>query len=133
MTPVHRLLEELADIGASVRPAGEQLILRAGPTAIPADLVRRVKEAKADLVVALQRASESRVVEWLNEHPSPSAPGCCAWCRKPETPTAVILPFGTEPTHTWLHPECWPAWSRARHDEAVRVLAALGDDGAPRP
>jgi hypothetical protein len=133
MTHVRSLLEELAGIGASLRPAGEQLILRAGHTAIPAELVRRVKEAKADLTVALQRATESRIVGWRNEHPSPSAAGSCAWCRKPETPAAVILPFGTEPTHTWLHAECWPAWSRARHDEAVRALATLGDEDAPSP
>jgi hypothetical protein len=41
--------------------------------------------------------------------------------------TAVVLPFGTEPgTHVWLHAECWPAWHRARRDEAVVALRSIG-------
>jgi hypothetical protein len=42
------LLDDLAMIGATIEPAGDRLILRAGPTAIPAALVNRVREAKAD-------------------------------------------------------------------------------------
>jgi len=49
MTLAHSVLDELAGIGAKIEPAGAQLILRAGPTAIPAALVRRVREAKSDL------------------------------------------------------------------------------------
>lgn len=55
------------------------------------------------------RAFPCCVVEWVNQHPAPSAPGRCARCGKSESPGAVVLPFGTEPgTHTWLHAECWP-------------------------
>jgi hypothetical protein len=147
------LLKDLAGIGATIEPAGDRLILRAGPSAIPATLVRRVREAKADLLASLApganrdglwddevkerdanpprreakvRTLESGVVEWLSQHPAPSEPGRCAWCGKPESPDAVVLPFGTEPgSHTWLHSDCWHAWHRARRAEAAAELRGI--------
>jgi hypothetical protein len=78
-------------------------------------------------VEAEARASACCVIEWLNQHPAPSTPGRCARCGKPESLSAVVLPFGTEPgTHTWLHAECWPAWHRARRAEAIAALQAMG-------
>jgi hypothetical protein len=72
------------------------------------------------------RASASCVIEWLNQHPAPSAPGHCAWCGRPESPTAVVLPFGTQlGTHAWLHAECWPDWQQARRAEATAALRAI--------
>ena len=73
------------------------------------------------------RAFACCVVEWLNRHPCPSAPGRCAHCAGWESPGAVVLPFGTEPgTHVWLHAECWPTWHQARRAEAVAAMAAMG-------
>jgi hypothetical protein len=67
------------------------------------------------------------VIEWLNQHPAPSAPGRCASCGKQETEAAVVVAFGTEPaTHAWLHAECWPAWHRERTADAVAVLRRMG-------
>jgi hypothetical protein len=147
MNAARELLDDLAVIGATVEPAGDRLILRAGPTAIPAALVNRVREAKADLIETFARhetgeeqeplgksqrqfkprASEACVVEWLNQHPAPSAPGRCAWCGMPESTAAVVVPFGTQPgTHTWLHAECWPAWHQSRRAEAAMALRRMG-------
>ena len=47
------LLEELAVIGASIESAGDRLILRAGGTSIPADLVGRIRRAKTELLATL--------------------------------------------------------------------------------
>lgn len=70
------------------------------------------------------------VTEWLNQHPAPSVPGCCAWCGEAEGPGAVVLPFGTEPrTHTWLHAECWSPWYQTRTAEATKELHLLGIRG----
>jgi hypothetical protein len=152
MSTARDLLTDLAGIGARIEPAGERIILRAGPTAIPAALVRRVREAKADLLATLavstaptvvrgnedgedgrnsslhqakDQAFGSLIVEWLNQHPAPSVPGLCACCGRPDSPSAVIVPFGTEPgTHTWLHAECWPAWHEARRADAIATLRA---------
>ena len=160
MNPAHDLLKDLTGIGATIEPAGDRLILRAGPTAIPATLVGRVRRAKRELMAALvarkdcgglrtdddrrgekdltapqqskdrnfrHRAFEDFVIQWLNQHPAPSVPGHCAWCGSPETMGARVVPFGSEPwTHTWLHPECWSAWHRARRIEATRALEAMG-------
>ena len=131
------LLDHLARIGATVKPAGDRLILRAGLTAIPATLANRVREAKADLIATLalrtvrnvpeeqedageptrhqseRRTFEGCIVEWLNQHPTPSAPGRCAWCGMPESPGAVVLPFGTEPgTHVWFTRNAGPLGRR---------------------
>jgi hypothetical protein len=73
------------------------------------------------------QAIERCVVEWLNQHPAPSQSGRCAWCGKPESPGAVVVPFGTEPgTHAWLHAECWPAWHQSRRAEAAMALRRMG-------
>jgi hypothetical protein len=147
MNTARDLLEHLADIGASIQPAGDRLVLRAGPKGIPATLLSRVREAKADLIAALavpavDRPSvadarrrdlgsslcvtqrfEASIVKWLNDHPAPSEPERCAWCYKPHSPSAVVIPFGNEPGgHTWLHVECWPAWHRARRARAAAEL-----------
>jgi hypothetical protein len=130
--PAH-LIDELSEIGANIRLAGGRIILRAGMHRVPASLVRRIRQAKCELIEfittgALQgehlTSLEKRVIRWLNEHPAPSRAGECAWCRRPELPDGTVLPFGTEPgTHTWLHAECWPAWHRARRSQAIAELA----------
>ena len=53
MNAARCLLDDLATIGATVEPAGDRLILRAGPTAIPAALVNRLRQAKAELIATL--------------------------------------------------------------------------------
>jgi hypothetical protein len=60
MSATSKLLEDLALIGATVRPEGDRLILRAGSTTIPADLVARVKQAKSEILEALTAASDVR-------------------------------------------------------------------------
>jgi hypothetical protein len=160
MSGAEDLLNDLSRIGATIEPAGNRLVLRAGPTAIPATLVGQIRKAKHELLAMLvareergvgqtdnvrrcdretanspqieeqalrHRTFEDFVIQWLNQHPSPSTPGHCAWCGSLESPSARVVPFGTEPwTHTWLHPECWPDWHRARRIEATTALAAMG-------
>jgi N6-adenosine-specific RNA methylase IME4 len=103
MSTAGDLLADLDLIGARLEPAGDRLILRAGPTAVPSALVRRVREAKADLLATLaartdhtvlrsdenrkhgensphhqakDRTFESDVFEWLNQQPAPSTGRC---------------------------------------------------------
>jgi hypothetical protein len=61
MSTVDELLDSLARIGATIRPAGDRLILRAGPRAVPADLVRRIRQSKSELLAAVSpQANEAR-------------------------------------------------------------------------
>jgi hypothetical protein len=117
----------------------------------------RVREAKTDLMATLairkdhtevqqerigsplrpqlkDQTFEANIVDWLDQHPAPSPPGRCARCGRPESHSAVVLPFGTEPgTHTWLHAECWPGWHQARRAEAIAALRAISIRiGAPK-
>ena len=71
------------------------------------------------------QAFESCLVEWLNHNPSSSSTGRCAWCGKPETPSAMALPFGAGEHHAWLHAECWAAWYQRRRQEAVLALRGM--------
>jgi DNA methylase len=133
MSGAATLLNDLRALGATLEPAGAQLLLRAGANPIPAALVRQVREAKSDLLAILTAApnieaaetksGEAQVVDWLDHHPVPSPPGTCAWCRKPEGPGASVVPFGALPgTHTWLHAECWHQWHEHRRAEAARAI-----------
>jgi hypothetical protein len=60
-----KLLDDLALIGATIEPVGDRLILRAGSTAIPADLVIRIRQTKAELLDALPASSADR--DWTGE------------------------------------------------------------------
>jgi hypothetical protein len=55
-----KILDDLALIGATIEPVGDRLILRAGSTAIPADLVIRIRQTKAELLDAITLASTDR-------------------------------------------------------------------------
>jgi hypothetical protein len=77
-------------------------------------------------VQAEVQAFEQCIVEWLNANPTFSLPGRCAWCGKPETPSAMVLPFGAGEHHEWLHAECWALWYQRRREEAVLALRGMG-------
>ena len=65
MSAACKLLDDIAVIGATIKPAGGRLILRAGPTAIPADLIIRIRQTKAELLDTLVAASTCQ--EWTAE------------------------------------------------------------------
>ena len=72
-------------------------------------------------------AYKSCVVEWMNRNPVSSDPDICAWCNKPDRNGHAVVPFGTvSHGHTWLHSECWNAWSEARCEQAREALAGFG-------
>ena len=66
-------------------------------------------------------AHKSRVVDWLNANPAPSAPDRCAGCGGADAPGSTLVPFGVGP-HVWLHPGCWRAWYNKRLAKAGAAL-----------
>ena len=70
-------------------------------------------------------ARQTRVIEWLNANPAPSAPDRCAGCGGADAPGSTLVPFGVGP-HVWLHTDCWPVWRDKRVEQARVALAALG-------
>jgi hypothetical protein len=60
------------------------------------------------------RMLETCIVEWPNRNPAASQAGRRSWSGRPESPGAVVPPFGTEAAaHSFLHAEYWPAWYEA--------------------
>jgi len=57
VSAVHELLDRLTELGATVRPEGDRLILRAGARPVPAELVRRLRRAKPEVLAALATAA----------------------------------------------------------------------------
>ena len=53
MNVAQSLLDDLAGIGATVEMVHDRLILRAGSTEIPGTLVKRIREAKRELMTVL--------------------------------------------------------------------------------
>jgi hypothetical protein len=58
------LLHRLLEIGANVELAGDNLILRTGTMAVPAELVRQLRTEKVAVVAALAASSEPRDEAW---------------------------------------------------------------------
>jgi hypothetical protein len=55
MSVAREVLCHLEAIGATIEPAGDRLLVRAGSKPIPASVIRRVQEAKPELLALLQR------------------------------------------------------------------------------
>lgn len=53
MSAANDLLDRLAEIGATVKPVGYCLVVRAGPKPVPGELVQCLREAKAEVLAAL--------------------------------------------------------------------------------
>ena len=67
MSAARKLLDDIAVIGATIEPAGDRLILRAGLTAVPADLIIRILQTKAELLDTLAAApthQECEAEDW---------------------------------------------------------------------
>jgi hypothetical protein len=71
MSTAKELLGSLAKLGATVGPAGDQLLVRAGGKPIPHNLVKRLRELKAEmreLVLAEQAGSMDEQPAWWRRH-----------------------------------------------------------------
>ena len=87
MTAARDLLGDLAVIGASIKPAGDRILLRAGASAIPAALVGRVREAKAELLVTLATRPTDRLpAEEGGAAPDAEIVAPSAWFRRAASP-----------------------------------------------
>jgi hypothetical protein len=78
MSAAQEVCRHLAAIGARIEQAGDRLLLRAGPKPIPAAIIRRVREAKPELLVLLQQTSELRFARVINAKGEPGLEQPCA-------------------------------------------------------
>jgi hypothetical protein len=119
------------------KPPREEGGVRSDITGLPLDAPRwrRLLEDKTIVVQRVRNLSQAEaervalqivLVEFLNATHSATDPTCCAWCGRPETPDATLLPIGGGDRHAWLHSDCWTPWCEWRRTEAIADLAAMG-------
>lgn len=156
MSQIAALLNELSSNGVTLRKNGDQLVLDGPCAILTDALVGKLRAHKSDILRTLgnwdavewqaffderagiaefdghaskaeaeRQAYECCIVEWLNRNPEATVPAQCAHCRQTDRPGHVVVPFGTK-NHTWLHPECWPAWQEVRRRRAASVLIKMG-------
>jgi hypothetical protein len=53
MTGVEELLDQLKELGATLSPEGDRLIVRAGSRPVPAGLIRQIHRTKAEVLQAI--------------------------------------------------------------------------------
>ena len=71
------------------------------PAAQPT-IVRQLSDAQKS------RAFAQFITDYIDAHHRPSPPDRCAFCGSPETPSAVVVPYGGKTAgHVWLHHVCW--------------------------
>jgi hypothetical protein len=78
MSAAQEVCRHLAAIGATIEQAGDRLLLRAGPKPIPAAIIRRVREAKPELLILLQQTSGLRFARLMDANGEPGLEQPCA-------------------------------------------------------
>lgn len=122
MSTVHELLDRLSEIGATIRPAGNQLILRAGSKSVPAELVKRVHEAKAEVLAALSPEA-SAALRWQERFTVLTF----AWgAGKRDWEAATRLAWG-DLQNEWhkRYGRRWPSWQCAGCERPIGGLEAI--------
>jgi hypothetical protein len=120
MSTVDRLLDNLSRIGATIRPAGDRLILRAGATGVPAELVRRIREANSSWPRFRRRATKHATGMSVSRPSlSPGAPGRDWQSARP-------LAWGDlqNKWHT-KHGRRWPSWQCAGCEKPIGSLDSI--------
>jgi hypothetical protein len=119
---VYDLLDRLTEIGATIRPAGDHLILRAGSKPVPAELVKRIHEAKVEVFAALlPEANEAR--HWQERFTVLTF----AWgAGKRDWEAAKRLAWG-DLQNEWhkRHGRRWPAWQCAGCERPISGIEAI--------
>jgi hypothetical protein len=128
-TAADELLARLAELGATVRPAGDHLLLQAGGKPIPGDLVKRLRESKTDLVRALLLAKQSAGINddpaWWRRHYIVRTVDWALSGDRPGKP-AQGLAWG-ELLNEWhnRHGTRVPQWQCAGCEQAIGGVATL--------
>jgi len=113
MSVAHDLLDRLAEIGASIRPAGDRLIVRAGNRPVPGELVKLLRRAKPDVLALLARDEPDAITgpQWRARLTALTF----EWsARQHQWEEAKQLAWGDlqNEWHT-IHGQRWPNWQCA--------------------
>lgn len=127
------LLDRLAELGASVAPDGDRLVVRAGASGIPAALIVRLRATKADVIAALVSSTYA-------PRPDSVGMGDATWWRRRFAVRTIHWELGgyrslldaqrlafAEMLDEFRedHGRRWPAWQCAGCDAPLGGLSAL--------
>ena len=82
--------------------------------------VRSITSIEAEKV-----AFATTVTAFLDANRPNTDPARCDHCGSSERPDD-LRPMGGGERHSWVHKDCWQAWSRNRRAKAIEALAAMG-------
>ena len=85
--------------------------------------ILRVRNAPR--VEAERVAFANTVTAFLDANRPDTDPTRCAHCGSLERPND-LRPMGGGARHSWVHSDCWEAWSGHRRARAIEALAAMG-------
>jgi hypothetical protein len=85
--------------------------------------ILRVRNAPR--VEAERVAFANTVTAFLDANRPDTDPTRCAHCGLSECPND-LRPMGGGVRHSWVHSDCWEAWSKHRRARAIEALAAMG-------
>ena len=69
-------------------------------------------------------AFENTVAAFLDDDRPDTDPTRCAHCGLSERPNE-LRPMGGGDRHSWVHIDCWKAWSGHRRARAIEALAVM--------
>lgn len=125
MTAAREVLDRLTEIGATVKPAGDRLVVRAGPQPVPGELVQRLREAKAEILAAL--APDGRTTG-AAEAFCRCDPGEAAWWRRHFIIRAIDCGVGVARSRAEAKRLAWAElqnrWHRLHGERVPRDLCA---------
>jgi TubC N-terminal docking domain len=142
VTAAEELLDRLAELGASVSPDGDRLLVRAGASGIPPALIARLRATKPDVIAALSSETRARQPDPADRPDTPN-------CRFTADGVSWRHRFAVRTVHWELggyrslldaqrlafaelldefredHGRRWPVWRCAGCDEPIGGLSAL--------
>jgi hypothetical protein len=130
MSAVRELLDCVTEVGASIKPVGGRLILRAGARPVPVVLVKRLRQAKSELLAALATTDQDQPAEMAEARlwHGRFAGLAFAWSLggNRDWEAATRLAWG-DLENEWHHRrgKRWPAWQCAGCQRPIGGLEAL--------
>lgn len=124
MSAAAELLHRLSEIGATVQPTGDRLILRAGKKPVPAELVRRLRADKAEVLAVLAAPTETHSAAWWRRAFTIRTLDRVLGNRSLGDATALAFDDLVGKWH-WRHGERIPQWQCAGCREPIGGFEAL--------
>jgi hypothetical protein len=117
--------EEIFSPGKQTKPAPVSPMAAKWIKAFEDNVTAVLRVRNAPRVEAERVALANTVTAFLDANRPDTDPARCAHCGLSERPND-LRPMGGGVRHSWVHSDCWEAWSKHRRARAIEALAAMG-------